>query len=98
MDCDGWHLVKTPDLSVIEELMPSGTSEIRHSHVHSRQFFYVLEGQLTLEVEHHVFFLQPNEGLEISPGQQHQAINRSSNPVRMIITSQPTSHGDRIIA
>ncbi len=21
-DCDGWHLVKTPELSVIEELMP----------------------------------------------------------------------------
>jgi mannose-6-phosphate isomerase-like protein (cupin superfamily) len=98
IDCDGWHLVKTPDLSIIEELMPAGTSEVRHSHIHARQFFYVLEGELTLEVEHHLFVLRPGEGIEISPGQQHQALNRGTNPVRMIVTSQPPSHGDRIIA
>jgi mannose-6-phosphate isomerase-like protein (cupin superfamily) len=97
-DCDGWHLVKTPELSVIEELMPPGTSEVRHSHVHARQFFFVLEGELTLEVEHHDFVLHPGEGLEVSPGQQHQAMNRSVNSMRMLVTSQPPSHGDRIMA
>jgi len=97
-DCDGWHLVKTPDLSIIEELMPSGTSETRHSHVRARQFFYVLEGELTLEVEHHHFVLHAHEGIEVSPGQQHQALNRSAKSVRMIVTSQPPSHGDRINA
>ncbi|HSY67665.1 MAG TPA: cupin domain-containing protein [Edaphobacter sp.] len=95
-DCDGWHLVKTPALSIIEEFMPPGTSEARHFHVHARQFFFVLEGELTLEVEHHDFVLQTGEGLEISPGQQHQAMNRSRGPVRMLVTSQPPSHGDRI--
>ncbi len=78
--------------------MPRGASEVRHSHVHARQFFFVLEGELTLEVEHHDFVLQTGEGLEISPGQQHQAMNRSAKPVRMLVTSQPPSHGDRIIA
>ena len=97
-DCDGWHLVKTPELSVIEELMPPNTSEARHSHVHARQFFFVLEGELTLEVEHHDFVLHPGEGLEISPGQRHQAMNRSTKSVRMLVTSQPPSHGDRIMA
>ena len=97
-DCDGWHLVKTPDLSIIEELMPAGASETRHSHVHARQFFYVLEGELTLEVEHHHFVLHADEGIEVSPGQQHQALNRSANSVRMMVTSQPPSHGDRIAA
>jgi mannose-6-phosphate isomerase-like protein (cupin superfamily) len=97
-DCDGWHLVKTPDLSIIEELMPPGTSETRHSHVHARQFFFVLEGELTLEVEHHHFVLQTGEGIEVSPGQQHQALNKSASPIRMMVTSQPPSHGDRINA
>jgi mannose-6-phosphate isomerase-like protein (cupin superfamily) len=97
-DCDGWHLVKTPELSVIEELMPPGASEARHSHMHARQFFYVLEGELTLEVEHHEFVLHPGEGLQISPGQKHQAINRSTAPTRFLVTSQPPSHGDRITA
>jgi mannose-6-phosphate isomerase-like protein (cupin superfamily) len=97
-DCDGWHLVKTPELSVIEELMPPGTSEARHSHVRARQFFFVLEGELTLEVEHHDFVLQSGEGLEVSPGQRHQAMNRSPRPMRMLVTSQPPSHRDRVPA
>jgi mannose-6-phosphate isomerase-like protein (cupin superfamily) len=96
--CDGWHLVKTPELSVIEERMPAGTSEVRHSHVHARQFFYVLEGELTMEVEYHDFVLQKGEGIEVSPGQRHQARNKSASPLRIIVTSQPASHGDRIDA
>jgi mannose-6-phosphate isomerase-like protein (cupin superfamily) len=97
-DCDGWHLVKRPDLSVIEELMPASTSEVRHSHARARQFFYVLEGELTMEIEHHVFVLQKGEGIEVSPGQQHQALNKSGGPVRIVVTSQPPSHGDRVDA
>ena len=97
-DCDGWHLVRTPQLSIIEELMPPGTSEARHSHVHAHQFFYVLEGELTLEVDHHNVVLHPGEGLEISPGQKHQAINRSTPPTPFLATSQPPSHRDRTIA
>jgi mannose-6-phosphate isomerase-like protein (cupin superfamily) len=97
-DCDGWHLVKTPELSIIEELMPPNTTEARHSHAHARQFFFVLEGELTLEVEHRNFVLKTGEGLEVSPGQQHQAMNRGPNSVRMLVTSQPPSHGDRITA
>jgi hypothetical protein len=49
-DCEGWHLVKTPELSIIEELMPPGTNKARHSHNRARQFFFVLEGELTMEV------------------------------------------------
>ncbi|MBB5316866.1 cupin domain-containing protein [Tunturibacter empetritectus] len=95
-DCDGWHLVRTTDLSIIEELMPPGTSEVRHLHLRSRQFFYVLEGELTIDVERHSFVLQAGAGIEVSPGQQHQVFNRSSNPTRILVTSQPPSHGDRI--
>ncbi len=95
-DCDGWHLVKTPNLSVIEELMPPGASELRHYHLHSRQFFYVLDGTLTLEIEGQTFVLQTGEGIEVAPRQPHQAFNRSARPVRMLVTSQPPSHGDRI--
>jgi quercetin dioxygenase-like cupin family protein len=94
--CDGWHLVSTPEFSVIEEHMPAGTNETRHSHVHAHQFFFVLEGELTLEVELHDYVLRAGEGLEISPGRPHQAMNRSASFVRMLVTSQPPSHSDRI--
>jgi len=95
-NCDGWYLVRTPELNIIEELMPPGTSETRHHHVRARQFFFVLEGELTLEIEHHDFPLKAGEGIEIAPGQFHQAINRSQRAARILVTSQPPSHGDRI--
>jgi mannose-6-phosphate isomerase-like protein (cupin superfamily) len=93
--CDGWHLVRSEKLSVIEERMPPGTEEQRHFHVRARQFFYVLEGELTIEVGDRVELIKPSQGLEILPGQPHQAINRSSGDVRFLVISQPSSHGDR---
>jgi mannose-6-phosphate isomerase-like protein (cupin superfamily) len=95
-NCDGWHLVRMPELSIIEELMPPGASETRHHHVRARQFFYVLHGELTLEVDHYEHTLRTGEGIEIAPGQRHQAINRSAAPTRFLVTSQPPSHSDRI--
>lgn len=94
-DCDGWYLVQAEGLSVIEETMPPGTEETRHHHLKSWQFFLVLEGELTLEVEHHEFVMRAGEGIEVGPGQVHQAMNRSGGLVRMVVTSQPPSHGDR---
>ncbi|MFZ1135745.1 MAG: cupin domain-containing protein [Candidatus Korobacteraceae bacterium] len=97
-NCDGWHLVKQPQLSVIEERMTPGASEVRHHHVHARQFFYALHGELTLEVEGREYLLRPGDGLEIAPGKQHQAFNRSGSDVRMLVVSQPPSHGDRVVS
>jgi mannose-6-phosphate isomerase-like protein (cupin superfamily) len=94
--CDGWHLVKTAEVSIIEELMPPGAKEVRHFHVRARQFFFVLEGELTLEVEKREFILHAAQGIEISPGQAHQALNTSAHQVRFLVTSQPPSHGDRV--
>jgi hypothetical protein len=42
------------------------------------------------------FWVHPGEGIEVAPGQLHQAINRSHAPVRFVVTSQPPSHDDRI--
>jgi len=93
--CDGWHLVRAVGLSVIEERMPPNTAEQRHFHSLARQFFYVLEGELTMEVDGHTHSLTPRQGLEIAPGERHQALNRSTADVRFIVISTPPSHGDR---
>jgi len=96
--CDGWHLVRTHELSVIEERMPSGASEQRHRHEFARQFFYVLAGELTMEVDGVMHVLAAGMGSEIAPGCAHQAMNQSGEDVRFLVVSQPQSHGDRIIA
>jgi mannose-6-phosphate isomerase-like protein (cupin superfamily) len=94
--CDGWHLVRTPQLSIIEESMPPGTSEHRHHHLYARQFFYVLQGNLAIEIEGTHIDLGTGEGIEIAPGQAHQVLNNSSAIVRFLVVSNPPSHGDRV--
>jgi mannose-6-phosphate isomerase-like protein (cupin superfamily) len=93
--CDGWHLVRDEHLSVIEERMPPGSQEQRHFHTQSRQFFYVIEGELILELDGCLHKLQARQGLEIAPGKPHQAFNRSGRDVRFLVISHPPSHGDR---
>ncbi len=95
--CDGWHLVRATALSVIEERMPPGAREVRHRHAHSRQFFYVLSGTLTIEVEGTTHQLGVRAGIELPPGTAHQAINESDADVEFLVVSTPPSHGDRIV-
>ena len=97
-DCDGWHLVKGQDLSVIHERMPPGRGEVRHHHARTRQLFFVLSGRLTLQLEGRDETLGPGQGLEIAPGEIHRAINRHDAPVEFLVVSQPTTRGDRIEA
>ena len=96
--CDGWHLVRAAALSVIEERMPPGACEVRHRHAHARQFFYVLSGTLTLEVEGTRHRVVARSGVELPPGTAHQALNESEADVEFLVVSVPPSHGDRIAA
>ncbi len=95
--CDGWHLVKSPDLSVIQERMPPRTAEVPHHHLRSRQFFFVLAGTLTIDADGTRHVLRVRDGVEIPPGVQHQVTNVSDADVEFLVISQPPSHGDRVI-
>ena len=96
--CDGWHLVQAGGLSVLQERMPPGTSEARHRHSVARQFFYVLQGELELELAGVRHRLGPHIGLEVPPATPHQARNRSGAYVEFLVISQPPSHDDRLPA
>ena len=93
--CDGWHLLKRQDLSVIAERVPAGAREMRHVHACSRQFFFILSGQATVEVDGCPHALHAGQGLEIVPGQAHQFRNDSDTDVHFLVISQPTTRGDR---
>ena len=95
--CDGWHLVRSAGLSVIQERMPAGTSEVRHRHGAARQFFYVLAGDLTLELGGATTVVPAGHGCEVAPGIAHQVFNRSDALVDFLVISQPPAQGDRIV-
>lgn len=96
--CDGWHLVRAAGLSVIEERMPPGATEVRHRHARARQFFFVLAGRLEIEVEGLAHALSTGVGLEVAPGAAHLVRNPGPADVRFLVVSQPPSHGDRELA
>jgi mannose-6-phosphate isomerase-like protein (cupin superfamily) len=95
--CDGWHLVKHNNLSVIHERMPASTSEVKHYHQQSLQFFFVLSGTATIEMEGEEIVLHPQEGVEVPPLVHHQMFNKSDHDVEFLVISQPISKGDRIV-
>jgi len=95
-NCDGWHLLKSDHLSVIQERMPPGGKEVMHYHETSHQFFYVLRGCMTMVLADGPVRLQAGDGLSIAPGTPHQASNTDDTDVEFLVVSSPRSHGDRV--
>jgi mannose-6-phosphate isomerase-like protein (cupin superfamily) len=95
-NCDGWHLVKTDNLSVIKETMPGMTKEKNHYHEKAQQFFYILSGLATFEINGLIYNIEQNKGISIKPGDKHRILNNTDSDLEFIVISQPKSHGDRI--
>ncbi|MGQ8631029.1 cupin domain-containing protein [Agrobacterium sp. DKPNP3] len=95
-ECDGWILSPRPEMMVIQERMPPATAEKRHYHNVARQFFYVLSGELTMELDGTYHSIPSMSGIEIPPLGRHQARNDSDADVHFLVISSPTTRGDRV--
>jgi mannose-6-phosphate isomerase-like protein (cupin superfamily) len=94
--CDGWHLLKRDDANIIQERVPAGKAEVMHYHKVSRQFFYILAGSGTIQINDETFILSQGDGMEVPPLVKHRFENNSSADVVFLVISIPKSHGDRI--
>lgn len=94
--CDGWIFVENENLSVKQERMPAHTSEQLHYHEKAQQFFFILKGIATFEIEAETIEVKANEGLHIEAGKKHRIINNGEDDLEFILSSQPTTKGDRI--
>lgn len=97
-NCDGWHLVKLPTFSVIQEKVPCGCKEVRHYHRKAEQFFFVLSGIASLEVDGQEKVLEAQQGILVEAGMPHQLRNNHEFELIFLVTSVPPSHGDRVEA
>ncbi|CAH8770449.1 cupin domain-containing protein [Paenibacillus dendritiformis] len=97
-NCDGWRLVDEEARSIIHERMPPGTSEVRHLHTRAAQFFFVLSGMMTIEVNGTEHQLNPHEGIEVPPEVPHQVWNTSNTDIEFLVISTPSTRNDRKIA
>jgi mannose-6-phosphate isomerase-like protein (cupin superfamily) len=94
--CDGWNFVDEPTLSVKQERMPAGTSEALHYHQYAQQFFFILKGSTTFEIDGAAIIVNEQEGIHIRAKQQHRIINHTASAIEFILSSQPSTAGDRI--
>jgi mannose-6-phosphate isomerase-like protein (cupin superfamily) len=94
-DCDAYVLVDEPQLNVKLEQMPAGTSELMHFHATTQQFFYVMSGEATMEIDKEEVHLKKSEGVLIKPGAVHRIINTGKETLRFVVTSQPGVGSDR---
>ena len=94
--CDSWNLVDNVGLSVKQEMMPAGTSEQLHYHEKTQQFFFILAGTATLEIEGNQIEVSTHEGLQVLPGEKHRIINNGKTDLEFILCSQPSISNDRI--
>ncbi len=95
-DCDGWDLVDEDALSVKQELMPAGTKEVKHYHQSAQQFFYILKGKATFEIEDSTIVINQGEGLHIEAGKKHRILNETGEDLEFVLCSQPSTKNDRI--
>jgi len=94
--CDGWRLLEHADLSVIEERIPPGAGEVAHYHQRARQLFYVLAGELLIQLGEQPFRLSPGDSLHVPPGDRHRVQNQGEVEARFLVVSAPTTRGDRV--
>lgn len=94
--CLGWWLKKEGPFTVISEQMPPGTSETKHMHESTEQFFYILEGSLFMEYADQCIELQAHQGITILPLVPHRVLNKSNQDARFLVISYPNSHQDRV--
>jgi mannose-6-phosphate isomerase-like protein (cupin superfamily) len=94
--CDGWNLVDTETLSIKQERMPAGTSEQQHYHKEAQQFFFVLKGTATFEINGESVEVNEQEGIHIQNGIKHRIMNNTKDDLEFILSSQPSTKNDRI--
>jgi mannose-6-phosphate isomerase-like protein (cupin superfamily)/N-acetylglutamate synthase-like GNAT family acetyltransferase len=95
-NCEGWHLLKSEELSVIQECMPAFTAEVLHYHRKAQQVFYILSGEATFEINGESKKVTANQSIHIPNNTLHKISNLEKNDLSFLVTSQPTSHSDRI--
>jgi hypothetical protein len=93
--CHGWRLVDEPDLSVIEEWLPTGARERLHRHMRSLQLYYVLGGDALVSRDGHQRQLGRGDSMAIAAGAEHLIANVGEVPLRLLVISSPSTDRDR---
>lgn len=88
-------LAQSPDqpIAVIDSTVPPGfPGPVRHRHARMTDIFYVLEGELAIELEGEWRVLGPGSFVLVPPGVAHTFANRGAAPARILNIMQPAGN------
>lgn len=88
-------LVSTNGLHVIQQRMPTGAFEQRHVHRVTHQFYFLLQGVASVEIDGIERPLRRHEGIEIPAGLPHQLRNTPTAPLEFLVISTQPPRSDR---
>ncbi len=90
------YLMKGPRSNFAIVQFQAGQDFKAHYHNIMEENFYILEGEVDIEVDGVVHHLSKGQMIHIDPTEVHYVINRSNNVVRMVSTLAPFEEIDKI--
>ena len=88
-------LAQSPDqpIAITDNTVPPGfPGPVRHWHARMTDIFYVLEGELAIELEGEWRILDPGSFVLVPPGIIHTFANRGTVPARFLNIYQPSGN------
>jgi len=86
-------------LGLFENLIqPGGTAPILHLHRQMEEMFYVLEGQVEIQVGNQIVQGQPGAFVLVPRNTPHTFANRSSKPAKLLIMFCPGGEREKYFA
>ena len=82
--------------SLAEALVPAGTSTIRHHHKASEEFYFILDGEGTMEIDETTQAVGPGDAILIPPHAWHQ-ITATQDLRFLCCCAPPYSHEDTFL-
>ena len=83
--------------SLAEATLPAGAATDRHWHKLSEEFYFILEGRGSMEVDGEIAEVGPGDAILIPPGAWHQI--RAEQPLRFLCCcAPPYAHEDTYFA
>lgn len=95
-NCQGWHFFEDNQISVIKEIMPPRTSEVKHYHQKSQQIFHIIEGEACFDINKEQFVIPAGESIHIAAGETHQIKNNTNQDLIFLVISSPPTTNDRV--
>jgi mannose-6-phosphate isomerase-like protein (cupin superfamily) len=94
--CLSWQFVDDKKVSIKMEEIQTKSRSNAHFHTKSRQFFFVLKGKASVDLEGALYDLKRHEGIEIPMGQKHQVMNSGEEELLFLLISFPPIQEDDI--